>query len=116
MLFPLQLEKTKFAITGTKLYVLIITWSTQNNAKRLQQLKSGFKRTINCNKYHSKVSTERQNQYLDFLIDPSFEGVNRLFALSFENENDRKVHSEYYLPKVETEDYNVMIDGKSFFD
>ena len=116
MLFLLQLQKTKFAITGTKLYVLIITWSTQNNAKRLQQLKSGFKRTINCNKYHSKVSTERQNQYLDFLIDPSFQGVNRLFVLSFENEDDRTVSTKYDLLTVEMNDYNVMIDGKNIFD
>ena len=45
--------------------------------------------------------SERQNQYSDFLIDPSFQGVNRLFILSFENENDRTVHTKYYLPTVE---------------
>ena len=67
----------------------------------LEQLKSGFKRTINWNKYQSKISTEAQNQSLDFLINPSFQGVNRLFVLSFENESDRTSHSNYYLPKVE---------------
>ena len=51
--------------------------------KLLQQLKSGFKRTINWNKNEPKVSPERRNQYLNFLIDPSFQGVNRLFVLSF---------------------------------
>ena len=51
--------------------------STQDNAKLLQQLKSGFKRTINWNKYQTKVSRKGQNQYLEFLIDPSFQGVNR---------------------------------------
>ena len=51
-----------------------------------------------------------------FLIDPSFQGVNNFFILSFENEEDRKVHTVYYLPKVEIKDYNVMIDGKSFSD
>ena len=60
--------------------------------------------------------TKRQNQYLDFLIDPSFQGVNRLFGLSFENEEDRKAQTGYYLPKVDIKDYNVMIDEKSFFD
>ena len=50
------------------------------------------------------------------MINPSFQGVNRLFVLSFENENDRTSHSTYYLPKVEIKDYNVMIDGKNFFD
>ena len=56
---------TKFKITDTKFYVPVVTLSTQDNAKLLQQLKSGFKRTINWNNYQTKVSTERQNQYLD---------------------------------------------------
>ena len=73
----------RFAITDTKLYVPVVTLSTQNNAKLLEQLKSGFKRTINWNKYQSKISTEAQNQYLDFLINPSFQRVNRLFVLPF---------------------------------
>ena len=66
----------KFKITDTKLYVPVVTLSTQDNAKLLEQLKSGFKRTSNWNKYQSKISTEAQNQYLDFLINPSFQGVN----------------------------------------
>ena len=68
------------------------------------------------NKYQPKVSPERPNQYLNFLIDPSFQGVNRLFILLFENEDDRKVSTGYYFPKVEIKDYNVMFDGKIFFD
>ena len=107
---------TKFKITDTKLYVSVAILSTQDNEKLLQQLKIGFKRTINWNKYQRKLSPERRNQYLDFLIDPSFQGVNRLFVLSFENEEDRKVHIGYYLPEVEIKDYNVMIDGKNFLD
>ena len=71
---------TKFKITDTKLYVPVVTLSNQDNAKLLQQLKSGFKRTINWNKYQPKVSPERQNQYLDFLIDPSFQRINILFT------------------------------------
>ena len=106
----------KFAITETKLYVPVVTLSTQDNAKLLQQLKSGFKRRITCNKYESSIKTFAQNRYLNYLINPSFQGVNRLFVLSFENENDRTSHSTYYLPKVEIKDYNVMIDGKNFFD
>ena len=65
-------EKTKFAITDTKLYVPIVALSTQDNAKLLQQLKLDFKRTINWNKYQLKVSSERQNQYLDYLINPIY--------------------------------------------
>ena len=52
-----------------KLFVSVVTLSTQDNAKLLQQLKSGFKRTTNWNKYQPKVSPKRQNQYLDFLIE-----------------------------------------------
>ena len=59
--------------------------STEDNAKLLQQLESRFKRTINWNKYQSDPKTYAQNRYLNHLVDPSFQGVNRLFALSFEN-------------------------------
>ena len=54
--------ETKFKITETKLYVPVVTLSTQDNAKLLQQLKSGFKRTINWNKYESSVKTFAQNR------------------------------------------------------
>ena len=60
--------ETKFKITDTKLHIPIATLSTQDNIKLLQQLKSGFKRTINRNKYQTRVSAEEVNQYLDFLI------------------------------------------------
>ena len=106
----------KFQITEAKLYVPVMTLSTQDNAKLLQQLKSSFKRTINWNKYESNIKTFAQNRYLNHLINPSFQGVNRLFVLSFENEDQRKSHSTYYLPKVEINDYNVMIDGRNLFD
>ena len=106
----------KFAITETKLYVPVVTLSTKDNAKLLQQLKSGFKKTISWNKYESSIKTFAQNRYLNYLINPSFQGANRLFVLAFENENDRTSHSTYYLPKVEIKDYNVMIDGRNFFD
>ena len=106
----------KFAITETKLYVPVVTLSTKDNEKLLQQLKSGFKKTISWNKYESSIKTFAQNRYLNYLINPSFWRVNRLFVLSFENENYRTSHSTYYLPKVEIKNYNVMIDGKFFFD
>ena len=62
------------------------------------------------------MKTFVQKRYLNYLINPSFEGVNRLFVLSFENEIDRTSHSTYYLQKVETKDDNVMADGRNFFD
>ena len=82
-------QDTTCSISDTKLHVLLVTLSTQDNAKLLEQLKSGFKRKINWNKYQSKISTERSNQSSDYLIDPSFQGVNRLFVLSFQNEGQR---------------------------
>ena len=85
--------EAKFKITNTKRYVPAVTLSTQDDEKLLQQLKSGFKRTINWNKYQPRVSPKRHNKYLDFLIDPIFQGVNRLFDLLLENEDDRKVHT-----------------------
>ena len=106
-----MIEKQTFA----KLYVLVVTLSTQDNVKLLQQLKSDFKRTINLNKYESKVSIQAPDPYLDFLIDPSFQEINRFFVLSFENQDDRTVHTKCYLPTVEIKGYNVMINGQNCF-
>ena len=72
-----------FEITDTKLYVPVVTLSTEENAKLLQQLKSGFKRVIIWNKYLSKPELLAQNLNLNHLIEPSFQGVNRLFVLAF---------------------------------
>ena len=105
-----------FPITDTKLYVPVVTLSTQENTKFLQQLKSGFKRVINWNKYLSKPELLAQNPNLNYLIEPSFQGVNWLFVLAFENDNHRTTHDRYYLPNVEIKDYNVMINGENVFD
>ena len=93
-----------------------MTLSIQENAKLLQQLKSGFKRVINWNKYLSKPELLAQNPNLNHLVEPSFQGVNRLFVLAFENDNDRTHDSKYYLPIVEIKDYNIMINGENIFD
>ena len=105
-----------FAISNTKLYVAVVTLSTQDNAKLLQQLKSGFKRIINWNKYLSKPELLARNPNLNHLVELSFQGINRLFVLPYENDMQRTSHSRYYLPNVEIKDYNAMIDGKNFFD
>ena len=81
----------------------------------MEQLKTGFKGTINWNKYQSEPKIYKPNRYLNYLIDPSFEGVNRLFVLSFEDDAHRRSYKRYFLPTVEIKDYNVMIDGKIFF-
>ena len=105
-----------FAITDTKLYVPVVTLSTQENTKFFQQLNSGFKRVINWNKYLSKPELLAQNPNLNHLFEPSFQGVNRLFVLAFEGDNNRTGHNSYYLPTVEIKDYNIMINGENVFD
>ena len=106
----------RFSITDAKLYVPVVALPKQHNAKFLTQLKSGFKRAINWNKYYSNPKSYVQNRYLNHLLDLSFQGVNRVFLPTFENEDGRTSHSNYYLPKVTIKDYNVMIDGKNVFD
>ena len=106
-------QKPTFAITETNLYVPVVTLSTQDNAKLLPQLKSGFKRTISWNKYLSKPKLLAQNANLNHLIEASFQGVNRLFVLVFENDAQRTSNKRYYIPNVKIKDYNVMIDGKT---
>ena len=105
-----------FAITDTKLYVPVVTLSTQENTKFLEQLKSGFKRVINWNKYLSKPELLAQNPNLNHLVEPSFQRVNRLFILAFEDDAQRTAHNSYYLPIVEIKDYNIVINGENVFD
>ena len=111
-----QNQNATFAITDTKLYVPVVTLSTQENIKFYQQLKSGFKRVINWNKYISKPELLAQNPNLNHLVEPSFQGVNRLFVLAFENDNHRSSARRYNLPTVEIKDYNIMINGENFFN
>ena len=82
-------RKTEFTITDTRLCVPVIILSTEDNIKLLKELESGFKKIINRNKYQSKLAEQTQNRYLDFLINRSFHGVNRLFVLSFEKKDER---------------------------
>ena len=71
----------EFKITDTKLYVPVVTLSKENDIKLLEQLKTGFKRTIKWNKYISQITIELQNSNLNYLSDPTFTNVNRLFVL-----------------------------------
>ena len=105
-----------FDITDCKLYVPVVTLSTENDNKLLEQLKTGFKRTIKWNKYRLEMPNQARNNNLYYLIDPTFTNVNRLFFLSFENEIDRYSFSKCYVPKIEIKGFNVLIDGKPFFD
>ena len=89
-----------FTITETNLYVPVLTLSTQDNAKLLPQLKNGFKRTIKWNKYLAKPELLVQNSNLNHLIEPSFQGVNGLFILAFEDDVQRINRKRYYIPNV----------------
>ena len=76
-------EDATFKITDVKLFVPVVTLSKENDIKLLEQLKTGFKRTIKWSKYRSQMSIQPQNNNLNYLIDPTFTNVNRLFVLSF---------------------------------
>ena len=111
-------DAEEFKMRDTKLYVPVITLSKENNTKFLEQLKSGFKRIIKWNKYRSQMTIQPQSNNLNYLIDPTFTNVNRLFVLSFTRDNagDNRDSFSHYVPNFEIKDFNVLIDGKSFFD
>ena len=101
---PTELE---FKITDTKLYVPVVTLSKENKIKLLEQLKSGFKRTVKWNKYRSQVTIQSNNDNLNYLINPTFTNVNRLFVLSFERIEENNIKkdckdsfSHYYVHKL----------------
>ena len=105
-----------FKIKDTKLYVPVVTLSAGIDNKHLDQSKTGFKRTIKWNKYRSEMSNQTKNNNSNYLIDPTFTNVNRLLVVTFENEDDKTSFSKYDLPKVEIKDFNLLIDGKPFFE
>ena len=107
-----NITDANFAVTSIKLYVPVVTLSINDN------IKLGFKRTISWNKYRSEIIAQQKNNNLDYLIDPTFRNVSRLFALSFRNgEDDPSMNSffKYYSPLVEIKYFNSLIDNKSFF-
>ena len=110
-------ENAIFEIADTKLYVPVVTLSKEDDIKLLEQLKSGFRRTYKWNKYRSQMSIQPKNNNLSYLIDPALTSVKRLFVLSFSRNNNTDSmysFSNYYVPKARINDFNVLIDGKSF--
>ena len=115
---------TRFKITSTKLYVPIVTLSTEDNVNLAKQLNKGFKRSVYWNEFKLKIETKNldANNVARFPLDASFQGVNRLIVLAFNNTNngDNKVerdsHRKYFLPRVDITNYNVLIDGRNFYD
>ena len=99
-----------FKITDTKLYVPVVTLSTKDDDNFLEQLKSGFKRTIKWNKDRSEMT---KTNHLNHLIDPTFTNVNRLDKRQ-DMSRDTTYFSKYYVPRFEIKNFNVLIDGKPF--
>ena len=115
---------TLYRITGTKRYVLIVTLSTKDHANLTKQLNEGFKRSVYWNEYKSKIETKDadNNNITRFPLDASFQGVNRLFVLAFNNINNdtnevkRNSYRKYFVPRVDITKYNVLIDGRNIYD
>ena len=112
-----------FQITNAKLYVPIITLSTKN-ISLTKKINEEFKKSIYWDEYRSKIETKEAdaNNLTRFPLDASFRGVNRLFVLAFDNTNnsanrvERASHRKYFFPRVNITNYNVLIDGRNFYD
>ena len=124
---------TTFQIKSAKMYVPIVTLLTEGNVNLTKQLNEGFKRSVYWNEYTSKIETKQANNdnVTRFHLDASFQGVNRLLVIAFNNttESDanypikntangvqRNDHRKYFLPIVDITNYNVLIDGRNIYD
>ena len=104
---------------NAKLYVPFVTLSINDNIKWLEDIKQGFKWKISWIKYKSEITTQPKKSNWDYLIDPTFRNINRLFVLSFKNGNDDPTlnsFDKYYIPLVEIKDFKALVDNKPFFD
>ena len=113
-----QITGAKFEINNAKLYVSTVTLSINDNIEFLGNIKQRMKRTIYWNKYRPEITTQAKNNNLDYLIDPTFRNINRLFVFSFKNSNDdpkRDSFDKYYMLLVEIKDFNALIDNKPLF-
>ena len=112
---------TTFTITDAKLYVPVVILSAEDNARLTKLLGEGFKRSVYWNKY--KVIPNKiynGHDYIRELLNASYQGVRRLFILAYDNRDDNLVtadsHRRYFLPRIKTENYNIEIDGRNFYD
>ena len=110
-----------FIINDTKLYVPVVTLSKEDNKDFIEQQNKGFQRSIYWNEYKTKEQTENAdaNSPKCISLDPSFQGVNRLFIMAYnivDGEPTRNRQRKYYLPRIDLSKYNVIIDGRNFYD
>ena len=82
-------------MNNVKLYVPVVTLSINNNIKFFENIKQGFKRTLSWKKYRSEITAQPKNNNLDYLIDPAFRNINRLFVLSFKNANNDPIRNSF---------------------
>ena len=112
----IDLKDLKFSVTDCKLYVPVVTLQTEYQNQLYKDLKTGISIDFTWIKYRSQMIDQTATNNLNFLIDPTFNNVNRLFVLDFPNEDDGRFVSKYYTPTVEIKDYNVIIDGEPFYE
>ena len=108
-----------FQINNAKLHVSVATLSINGNIKLTENIKQRFQRKISWNKYRSQITTQTKINNWDYLIDPTFININRLFVISLINGDDdstRYSFDQYYMPLVEIKDFDALTDNKSFFD
>ena len=110
-----------FIINDTKMYVPVVTLSKEDNKDFIEQQNKGFQRSIYWNEYKTKEINENAdvNMFKYINLDPSFQGVNRLFVMAYsraDGQPTRNGRKKYYLPRVDLNKYNVIIDGRNFYD
>ena len=105
----------KFSVTDCKIHIPVVTLEAEYENKLYEELKTGITVAVIWNKYRPQIINQPATNNLNYLIDPTFNNVNILFVLDFENEKDRSNFSKYYTPTVEIKDYNVIIDGQQPF-
>ena len=110
-----------FVIDDTKMYVPVVTLSNKDNKDFTEQQNKGFQRSIFWNKYKTKEINENAdaNLFKYINLDPSFQGVNRLFVMAYNRANGQPTRNgqrKYYLRRIDLEKYNVIIDGRNFYD
>ena len=106
----------KFSVTDCKLYVPVVTLQTEYQNQLHKELQTGMSIDFTWSRYRSQMINQTATNNLNFLIDPTFNNVNRLFVLAFPNGKDRRSFSKYYTPTVEIKDYNVIIDREPFYE
>ena len=110
-----------FVTNDTKMYVPVITLSKEDNKDFIEQQNKGFQRSISCNEYKTKEINENAdaNVFKYINLDPFLQGVNRLFVMAYNRANDqptRNGQQKYYLSRIDLEKYNVITDGRNFYD